>query len=105
MKDTLKSKCGYLVEPHLRDGVIPADAYKEVIGKIHTEVVSDVISNRSPNRVLNAPTPDISAQETFLPRPIRATLAQLRSGHCAKLNDYQLRIGKVNSDICPECNH
>ena len=35
---------------------------------------------------------------------VRATLSQLRSGFCARLKDYQLRIGKAVDDLCPECN-
>ena len=39
MKDTLSSKVGNLMEPYLQDGVIPAGAYKETIGKIHTKLL------------------------------------------------------------------
>ena len=24
-------------------------------------------------------------------------------GHCSKLRDYQMRLGKVNDDVCPDC--
>ena len=38
-----------------------------------------------------------------LPRSVRTTLAQLRSGHCWLLNSYKARITSGISDVCPEC--
>ena len=38
-----------------------------------------------------------------LPQKSRTTLAQLRSGHCAQLRDFQLRLGKINDETCPDC--
>ena len=32
------------------------------------------------------------------------TLSQLRSGFCAKLRDFQLKIGKVDNSICTYCD-
>jgi len=58
---------------------------------------------QSPNRVLGTPPPDISPLESFLPRPVRTTLAQLRSGHCRLLKSYMVRITTGVSDVCPEC--
>ena len=103
MKQTLASKCGPTVEPFLQNGVIPPTAYKKTINQIHSEVVRDSITNLADNRVLNAPAPKINPEETHLPRKTRATLAQLRSGHCARLKDYQHRIGKADDDYCPSC--
>ena len=103
MKETLSTKVGYLVEPHLQDGIIPPTSYKDTISKIHSKVVSDTISNYAPNRVLNAAPPKVNKQETNLPRLYRTMLAQLRSGHCSRLKDLQLRIGKSANDFCPEC--
>ena len=40
---------------------------------------------------------------SFLPRPVRTTLAQLRSGHCRLLKLYMARITTGVSDVCPEC--
>jgi len=45
-----------------------------------------------PNRVLGASPPDISPLESLLPRSVRTTLAQLRSGHCRLLNTYKAHI-------------
>ena len=56
-----------------------------------------------PNRVLNARPPKISKDENTLDRRTRVTLAQLRSGHCAKLKSYQFKIGKALDDKCPDC--
>ena len=71
--------------------------------KIHEKIVGDTISNRPHNRVLNAPAPRINAQESYLPRQCRAVLAQLRSGFCAKLRNFQYRIGGADDDTCPNC--
>ena len=103
MKKTLRSKVGHLVEPYLVNGVVPAGAYKPTIDGIHTKVVQEARNKSSANRVLGTPAPRIDDSESSLSRPTRAVLAQLRSGHCAKLQDFQLRIGKVASDNCPEC--
>ena len=103
MKETLSSKVGHRVAPHLVDNIVPAAAYKETIDKIHTEIVAESIARSADNRVLGAPAPKIDPSETSLSRPTCATLAQLRSGHCAKLRDLQLRFGTSDSDTCPEC--
>ena len=102
-KDTLQTKCWDLVEPYLLDGVIPSTTFKGTLRAIHTKVVGDAIINLSNNRVLNTPAPKISQQESLLPRQCRTVLAQLRSGHCAKLRNYQLRIGKSDDDVCLDC--
>ena len=94
VKDTLSTKVGHLVEPFLQDSIIPAASFKDTINKIHTKVVSETISNYAPNRILNAVPPKVNKQETDLPRQYRTTLAQLRSGYCARLKDFQLRVGK-----------
>jgi len=56
-----------------------------------------------PNRVLGASPPDISPLESLLPRSVRTTLAQLRSGHCWFLISYKARVTSGISDVCPEC--
>ena len=102
-KETLTTKVGHLVEPHLVNNAVPADAYKTTVDQIHTRVVEEALSRSSNNRVLGARAPRIDPSETSLSRPTRAVLAQLRSGHCAKLQDFQHRIGSSVSDQCPEC--
>ena len=104
LKETLRSKCIDLVEPSLVDGVVPARDFKQLLSNIHTKVVSDVIDAFQPNRVLGLPPPLVDPSEKSLPRATRATLSQLRSGHCAKLNTYLARLGRLDSDNCPDCN-
>ena len=70
---------------------------------LHTKAVTEAISNYTPNRVLGTPPLDISPLESFLPRPVRTTLAQLRSGHCRLLKLYMAHITTGISDVCSEC--
>ena len=83
-----------MVEPYIENGVIPlVGKYKEVIGNIHTQIVEETINSYSENRILNAPAPPVNdAVEKNLPRSVRTTLSQLRSGFCAKLKDFLHRI-------------
>ena len=85
MKHTLATKVGHLVDPYLVNGIIPDGAVKTAVDGIHTKVVGDAISRYGNNRVLNAPAPKINKLESSLPRPTQVALAQLRSGHCARL--------------------
>ena len=55
------------------------------------------------SKVLSVMPPDISEEEAQLPRHHRTTLSQLRLGYCIHLKDYQLRIGKSETEIRPEC--
>ena len=103
-KETLRTKLLTTVEPYLRNGTTPRGAAKESKKAIHTDIVRDTKSRLDPNRVLLARPPAISKKEKPLPRLTRVTLAQLRSGHCARLKDFQLRIGKAVDDLCPDCN-
>ena len=104
MKETLRSKCLSVVEPYLNaDGVVERGTSRTVISSIHTDIVQSTIDSLEPNRVLNAKPPPIDPQETFLPRQTRTTLSQLRSGHCARLQSYQYKIGSSASNVCPDC--
>ena len=58
--------------------------------------------NFSYSRVLGGNLPSISPSESSLLRAKRSTLAQLRSGQCHLLQDYQQRIDKTTSAVCPE---
>ena len=84
-------------------GIIPADTYRSTIDQIHTRVVQESVASQSANRVLGTPAPRINKLESSLSHPTCAVLAQLRSGHCSRLQDYQYRINKVNSDVCTKC--
>ena len=77
--------------------------YKPAIKQIHTDTVHRVKEELGPNPVLGLLTPLISPSERSLPRLHRSTLAQLRSGHCALLESYKMRVGQACSAICSEC--
>jgi len=101
MKGTLQ-KYNTEVLPLTDEGINDIEIYFDCLRSLHTQAVTEAISNYTPNRVLGTPPPDISLLESFLPRPVRTTLAQLRSGHCRLLKSYMSRITGV-SDVCPEC--
>ena len=73
MKETLRSKIGHLVEPHLVNGVIPAGTYKSTIDKIHTNVVQESIRKSNNNKVLGTPAPKIDPTESSHPADSRCT--------------------------------
>jgi len=100
MADTGRS---YELVPLADEGINDIEMYFDCLRTLHTQAVTEVISNYTPNRVLGTPPPDISPLESFLPRPIRTTLAQLRSGYCRLLKLYMARITTGVSDVCPEC--
>ena len=85
------------------DGSVDPEGYRAVVGSIHTNAVSNHLTHRRENRVLQQPAPDISASEVDLPRHHRTTLAQLRSGQCSRLLTYRYAIGISPTDACPEC--
>ena len=103
-KETLRSKCWETVSSFLTNDVVPPGEIKPTLTKIHTKVVEECIAALAPNRILNSRPPQIDVSERLLPRQTRATLSQLRSGHCFRLNDFQLRVGGAASDRCPDCS-
>ena len=104
MKETLHSKVIQDVQPFLdANGVIAPGTYGDVIKSLHTDAVVNSINNRAPNRVLGDRPPAINTKEKYLQRKTRVTLAQMRSGFCYHLKDYQFRIGKTQDETCPLC--
>lgn len=103
MKPTLQSRFGYLVAPLLVDGRLPAGSYGDAKRTLRREIASRTAELAENNRVLAAPPPSIAPEEATLPRPFRATLAQLRSGFCNHLASYSFRVGRSPSAACPEC--
>ena len=103
LKESLRSKCLDVVELFLIDIAVQGRDFKTIINAIHTSIVSDAVDALQPNCVLNAPPPLIDPSEATLPCATRSTLAQLRSGHCAKLNSYLFHLGRSDSDLCPDC--
>ena len=105
MKHTLRSKCIEEVRPFLDErGVIPPGHYPNVKKSLHTKIVAETLDSLDNNRVLNCRPPLIDKSEISLPRIVRVTLSQLRSGFCARLKTYQKILGKSNDDLCPECH-
>ena len=70
----------YVAEFTEDDGTIDPTNYRPTIHSIHSSTVARHLANRSPNKVLLQPAPDIAPTETSLPRYYRTTLSQLRSG-------------------------
>ena len=88
------------------EGINNIDIYLDCLRTLHTQAVTEAISNYTPNGVLGTPPPDISPLESLLPRSVRTTLAQRRSGHCRLLISYMARITTACTgvpDVCPEC--
>ena len=106
LKHTLRSKCIGDVQPYLEaDGSLGRGQFGYVKNRLHTDIVRKAIQESAPNRVLGAHPPPINKNENHLPRKSRVTLSQLRSGHCAKLKDYQrYKLGKVDNDTCTDCD-
>ena len=105
MKQTLQSKYGAAVAPFLTDGVMGRDDYSTTIKALHTQAVAKSIEDLGANHLTGAAPLPIDDSELSLSRHERATLAQLRSGDCHFLKDYQMRIGKADDATCPECKY
>ena len=97
MKETLFTRHNQTVVPLL------ANTKKASHQAVHTSFVNTAINNMTDNRVLNYRPPPISDEETYLTRRQRATLSQLRSGHCKLLNSYKKRLKQTDSSSCPDC--
>ena len=103
MKHTLSSRHGDSIARFVTDGAIDPSQYRNILDTLHTEAVQQTIERLEPNPLLNERPPPISPSETTLTRRQRTTLAQLRSGQCHLLNDYQVLTGRAQSALCPEC--
>ena len=86
------------------DGTISRAEYHQVKNNIHTDIVRKAINRSTNNRVLGRKPPNVNINGNHLPRLTRVTLAQLRSGHCARLRDYQFMLGKSPDNLCQSCN-
>lgn len=80
-----------------------ADEYRSAIKSLHTRAVTQSIDDLGANHLLDSIPPPIDDSELALTRSERTTLAQLRSGKCHRLNDYQMKVGKTDNATCPEC--
>jgi hypothetical protein len=97
MKGTISDLRGDVL-PHLPNNIISKQEYRR-----GTKAVTAAVAAYTPNRVLGTPPPDIDPAERSLPRSARTALAQLRSGHCRRLNSYLARITPGVADVCPAC--
>ena len=100
---TLRSRFLPAVQPFLTDGITPPSEYRTILRELHTSAVQTYLNSAPPSKVLLTPPPEIASEELHLPRHHRTVMSQLRSGYCARLNDYRHRIGLSGSDLCPEC--
>ena len=78
-----------------------ANNKKDTLQTLNTSFVNTAIDNMMDNRVLNNRPPPINDEETHLSRQ-RATLSQLRSGHCKLLNSYKKRLKQTHSSSSPD---
>ena len=71
----------------------------------HSHIVSNHLSQRPPNKVLQDQTPSVSPAELLLSRETRRTLAQLRTNKSPLLVSYLFSIGDPRhpSPLCPLC--
>ena len=90
---------------NLHQTVLPllANNKKDALQAFHTSAVNRAIDNMTDKRVLNNRPPPINDEETQLARRQRATLSQLRSGHCKLLYSYKKRLKLTESSSCPDC--
>ena len=104
IRNYLFSTCHDYVAPLIpQEGHISVEQYKDGIKTLHTQAVGRAKSSYKPNIVLGRYPPPIDIAEQELPRTTRTTLAQLRSGGCKQMNNYQNRIDPSTPNICPDC--
>ena len=76
----------------IQDGGNTKPQHKLGLNSIHSTSVQTYLESAPPNKVLNAPPPEIHTEEKSLPRKTRSTLSQLRSGYSTFLKSYMNRI-------------
>ena len=85
------------------DSLIHAN-YPTAKTRLRDHAIVHTIDQRTNNRILMAPPPDVDNSEQLLPRPHRVTLAQMRSGFCFHLATYKNRIDPTAPSTCPDCH-
>ena len=106
IRHTLQSRFRPSISAHLVDGIsriTQPDSYRESLRRVHSDAVAAAIAAHSLNSLLGVSPPAVSASERRLPRALRTTLSQLRSGFSSALRNYRHRIGAEPSPECPEC--
>ena len=95
MKHTLSSRYLPTVSPYLTNGSLPPSDLKSTLKHIHSDAVLATVASLGPNPLLGERPPPVDKSEKSLPRSQRCALAQLRSGYCRLLRDYQHRVGRA----------
>ena len=72
---------------------------------IHNHIASEVVQNRTANKILNHPPPPIHHSETTLTREDRVHLSRMRCGHHPEINSYKNKLDPNHSPYCPHCPH
>ena len=103
MKQTFQSRFLHCAAPYVSSVNLLPTGYGTTIKSLHTKAISDYKSLLSHNPVLQTVSPQITPEETNLPRPYRTTLSQLRLSFCSSLHSYRLRIGIIPSSFCLSC--
>ena len=105
-KTTLFINNNYL-NPYLPNSQAPPSpkSIKLNMKHSHTKIVQTYLSNRQPNKILQATPPPVHPSEQQLDRPTRRTLAQIRSNHSPFLKEYLHKINPAlySSPLCPLC--
>ena len=95
----------YTVNINMKSDLICEDLIQSNLKLIHSHIVSNHLSQRPPNKVLQNQTPSVSPAELLLSRETRRTLAQLRTNKSPLLVSYLFSIGDPRhpSPLCPLC--
>ena len=95
----------YTVNINMKSDLICEDLIQFKLKLIHSHIVSNHLSQRPPNKVLQDQTPSVSPAELLLSRETRRTLAQLRTNKSPLLVSYLFSIGDPRhpSPLCPLC--
>jgi hypothetical protein len=102
MKKTLTSQFGDEVRALLPMRPTNKQQNKDVVAELHKRTVQSAIAQHANNEVLGRKPPKVHRSEETLPRKARASLAQLRSGYCKLLGDYQQRVFN-GPNVCLDC--
>ena len=95
----------YTVNINTKSDLICEDLIQSNLKLIHSHIVSNHLSQRPPNNVLQDQTPSVFPAELLLSRESRRTLAQLRTNKSPLLVSYLFSIGDPRhpSPLCPLC--
>ena len=95
----------YTVNIKTKSDLICEDLIQSNLKLIHSHIVSNHLSQRPPNKILQDQTPSVSPAELLLSRETRRTIAQLRTNKSPLLVSYLYSIGDPRhpSPLCPLC--